>query len=36
MQNNALMDLAQAKEYEKLLGVYQQHPIESVAEAADF
>lgn len=36
MENNALMELAQSKEYEKILDVYQQHPIESVAEVADF
>lgn len=30
------MDLAKSKEYEKILDVYQQYPIESVAEAADF
>ena len=36
MENNTLMALAQSKEYEKLLDVYQQYPIESVAEVADF
>lgn len=36
MENNALMDLAQSKEYEKILDVYQQQPLESVAKVADF
>lgn len=36
MENNALMDLAQSKEYEKILDVYQQQPLESVSKVADF
>ena len=36
MENNALMDLAKSKEYEKVLDTYQQYPIESVTEVADF
>jgi tetratricopeptide (TPR) repeat protein len=36
MENTALMDLAQAKEYEKILDVHQQYPMESVASVADF
>ena len=35
MENNALMELAQAKEYEQILSVYQQYPIESITEVAD-
>ena len=33
---NALMELAKSKEYEKVTDEYQQYPIESVAEVADF
>ena len=33
---NALMDLAKSKEYEKITDEYQHYPIESVAEVADF
>ncbi len=36
MENNTLIELAQSKEYEKILDEYQKHPTESVAEAADF
>jgi len=36
MENKALIELAQSKEYEEILDVYQQHPIEAVAEVADF
>ena len=35
MENNALMELAQSKEYEKILNVYQQYPVESITEVAD-
>lgn len=36
MENNTLIELAQSKEYEKILEDYQKYSIESVAEAADF
>lgn len=36
MEAAKLMNLAQLKEYEKILNVYQQHSIETIAEVADF
>lgn len=36
METANLMNLAQSKEYEKILEVYQQHSIETIAEVADF
>jgi len=35
MENTTLLELAQSKEYEKILDLYQQQPLESVAAAAD-
>lgn len=36
MENDSLLQLAQSKDYEQILNVYQQYPIDSVAEVADF
>lgn len=36
MGNSTLIELAQSKEYDKILNIYQQQPVEAVAKAADF
>jgi len=36
MENNTLIELAQSKEYEKILDTYQQQSIELIAEVANF